>query len=78
MPLEMGHQRSGVRQPNRTYLALNGHLSRMCFLHMCVQGKKIVTAQVAEPTSDFGMVMFNMEMSHSKVAVRAPAYCTDP
>ena len=78
MPLEVGHQCGGVGQPNRTDLALDRHFFRVCLLHVCVYGEKIVAAKVAEPTSDLGMVMFNMKMSHPKVAIRAPAYCTDP
>ena len=50
----------------------------MCFLHVCLQGEEIVAVNVAEPAFDLGVVMLDMKMSHSEIAIRTPTDDAEP
>ena len=45
---------------------------------MCLQGEEIVAVYVAEPAFDLGVVMLDMNMSHSKIAIRTPTDDAEP
>ena len=45
---------------------------------MCLQGEEIVAVYVAKPAFNLGVVMLDMKMSHSEIAICTPTYDAEP
>ena len=47
-------------------------------MHVCLQGEEIVAVNVAKPAFDLGVVMLDMKMSHSEIAICTPTDDAEP